>query len=124
MKEDSYKNKLYSKHLKKWEALYIYLAKNRETRKIWTYYEDKWILKVERDRDEHYHIKTQSYWFSDIALKALPPDTKVVLKEKGWLIKYVADVLTILNEWQYLHFMSQWFEKQVFMPLEKFKMTA
>lgn len=124
MKEDSQKNKLYSKPLKKWEALYIYLAKNKTTKKIWTYFEDEWVLKVLRDRDEHFHIKTQSYWFSDILLQTLPPDTKIVLREKWGLIKYVTDIITILTEWQYLHFLSQWFEKQIFMPIDKFKITT
>ena len=121
LKDDWYWNKLYSKPLKKWEALYVYLKNRQETKKIWTYYADKGILKVVRDRDEHFHQKSQSYGFSDIVVKTLPPETIIELKQKWWFASHYTRILNILVEWKYLFFATQWYEKQLFMPLENFK---
>lgn len=92
-------------------------------RNIWCVKKYKWngdepVLVVKRDENYHFHYKSLAYWFCDMFLRYLLwkfGNIKVLVKEKHSKDTYETNVEDILSTWQYLHFLKEWFEKQVMM---------
>lgn len=117
--KDNNGNKIYSQ-TRNWEIKYYLLLKWAQyPRTLWTY--KGWILYIKRDKEKHLYEKLQAYWFNDTLLKHLAAhwDVKIVVSEVGNKKKYNTSISYILEHWQYLHFATQWFELQIFMPLSK-----
>jgi hypothetical protein len=51
----------------------------------------------------------------------LNPNVEIIIKEKWRKLRLKTTVWKIFEEWQYLHFLSQGFEKQIFLKLELFE---
>ena len=49
------------------------------------------------------------------------PNVEIIIKEKWRKLRLKTTVWKIFEEWQYLHFLSQGFEKQIFLKLELFE---
>jgi len=109
--------------IEKPKAIHYYLHLNGELhqRKLWVLKED-WVLYMNRDREEHLFIKNNSYGFNEYFLKnVLNPNVEIIIKEKWRKLRLKTTVWKIFEEWQYLHFLSQGFEKQIFLKLELFE---
>lgn len=115
---DVHGNEIYSKASKVGEIVYLYLARLWETRRLWQLVGPK--LTVRRDRDKHLYYKMNAYGFNDKLLRAISPDTTVIVVEKWRAIKLKTSVQSILTEWKYLTFSAEWFETQIFYPLSSF----
>ena len=100
---------------------YLHLKGELHQRKLWVLKED-WVLYMNRDREEHLFIKNNSYGFNEYFLKnVLNPNVEIIIKEKWRKLRLKTTVWKIFEEWQYLHFLSQGFEKQIFLKLELFE---
>lgn len=120
---DTHWNSIYSVELKSWTQYILHLAWEHYPRILWVL-NDKNQFIVKRDRDKHLLDKAKSYGFNEHLLRTvLKPDTMIIVQEK-WrkerLRVLVSDVLWLGN---YLFFLQQWFEKQLFLPLTKFKIA-
>lgn len=83
-----------------------------------------WKIIVRRDKEKHLMRANNSYWFNHKRLKEwFLVDTEVVLQEKDWKTKreLKTTVWEILEKGSFLHFLSQGFEKQIFLKRELFK---
>lgn len=102
-------------------AYYIKLKNEKRARKLGELTENG-EFKIRRDREKHLFEKLQAYWFNDMLLRIiLQPDMQVIITEKGRKQKLKTTVEHILREGQYLQFLSQGFEKQIFLPLTQFE---
>ena len=119
--KDSNGNSIYDIEKAKGFDYYIKLQNEKRARKLGTL---NWlgIFEIKRDREKHLFEKLQAYGFNDFLLRTvLQPDMIVIIKEKWRTKKLKTTVETILREGQYLHFLTQGFEKQIFLPLTKFE---
>jgi hypothetical protein len=73
-----------------------------------------WVLNFLRTQD-HIYTKTNSYWFNDSFVRKFAPETVVIVREKWYRMRLQTTIGTILNQGTYLYFLSQWFERQVFL---------
>lgn len=92
-----------------------------EIRNIWKVKKDKngYYLYTIRDW-EHYMEKIQGWWFNYELIKALPEDMRIVVK--SWSLKYVMTAWMILKWWQFLYFLQQGFERQLFIEKSMFRL--
>lgn len=92
-----------------------------EIRNIWKVKKDKngYYLYTIRDW-EHYMEKIQGRWFNYELIKALPEDMRIVVK--SWSLKYVMTAWMILKWWQFLYFLQQGFERQLFIEKSMFRL--
>lgn len=92
-----------------------------EVRNIWKIKKDKngYYLYVLRG-PEHYMEKIQGWWFNYELIKALPEDMRIIVK--SWSLKYVMTAWMILKWWQFLYFLQQGFERQLFIEKSMFKL--
>lgn len=114
---DSNWNKIICEKSKKWEKFYLYLQWY-EYRRLIAHLID-WTLHFVRNPD-HVFVKTNSYGFNDNFVRRFPEETPVVLREKWSKTKLKTTIGEILKQWTYLHFYTQWFEKQVFLSRSLF----
>lgn len=112
-------NRIFKLEQKKWTAYCLHLAGEQYSRKLWILQD--WIFKIKRDRERHLLQKNNSYGFNDYFLRnILNPETKIEITEKWSKLKLRTTVSKIIEEWTYLYFLTQWFEKQVFLKLSLF----
>lgn len=105
-------NKIVSEQVKKWYKFYLYLVWAEYRRMIWHF--KWWILYLSR-KPEHLFVKTNSYGFNDQLIRKLDPETIVIISEKWVKSRLKTNVKQILEQWEYLFFLAQWFEKQIFL---------
>ena len=106
----------------KWGKSYYLQLKSWEKRLLWSLTNRKVIVK--RDKEKHLMRENNSYWFNYKRLKEwFLTDTEIILQEKDWKTKreLKTTVWEILEKGSFLHFLSQGFEKQIFLKRELFK---
>lgn len=67
--------------------------------------------------------KLDAYWFNVVLLEQLDPYTQIIVKQKWTKIKLTTTVEQVLKKWTYLYFLTEWFEKQIFLPKREFSIT-
>lgn len=112
-------NIILSEKSKKGEKFYLYLQGAEYRRLLGELIEN--TLFIKRDREKHLHHKTNAYGFNNALIHNLEPSIKVVIKESKRKLKLTSTIEDILKNGKYLFFMSEGFEKQIFMPLSLFK---
>ena len=129
IKSDDKGNNLWERKMATQYNYYLFVKMEKRRRKIWIvkYYKknDEYILIVKRDRAYHFHYKSKRYWFSDMFLRYLLErfwNIKVNLlemdgSERVW--SFFVMIQDILDNGVYLHFMKQWFEKQIFLKKDE-----
>ena len=121
VKEDRYWNKLYAQ----WDKILLYLKDNsyKKAREIWKIKEDKdWKEYIEFKRwDRHFMYSINWRWFNYELLSMLPEGTRIVIRREGSIILYEVNVEEILEKWSFLHFLANWLEKQIFLPISEFR---
>lgn len=115
--KDSHWNKIICEKVKKWEKFYLYLQWY-EYRRLIAHLVDG-ILHFVRTPD-HVFVKTNSYGFNDQFIRKFAPETVVIVREKWTKSKLKTTVWEILENWKYMFFLAQWFEKQIFMSRSLF----
>lgn len=115
--KDSHWNKIVCEKVKKWEKFYLYLQWYEYRRLIAQLFDG--ILHFVRS-PEHVFVKTNSYWFNDQFIRKFSPETVVIVREKWTKRKLKTTVWEILENWKYMFFLAQWFEKQIFMSRSLF----
>lgn len=75
---------------------------------------------VKRNKEKHLFRKFNWYWFNDSLLRKLDPDTLIVLKVEWVEQKRMISVEEALEVWKYLTYSKLWYEKQIFIPFERF----
>ena len=116
--EDRYWNKIYQQ---KWKLI-LYLAKNKETRNMWKIWYCNWQqCLIVRRWERHILYKINGWWFNYELLSKLPWNTLVVVDKEKSDLSYKLTVDEILEQWQFLHFLTVWFEKQIFVPIRNFQ---
>ena len=120
--KDNNWNILYTINAKGKEKYYLKIKWEEYDRHIGDYADGTFLTR--RKREKHLYQRTQSYWFNDFVLRHLIKEyweINVVIKEVWNKILRLSTALTILKWWDYLRFSTQWFEKQIFFPLDKFE---
>lgn len=107
--KDKFGNMIYQKD----SSIYLYLAENQQTRKLWAI-SPRWELFIRRF-NKHIFRKLDAYWFNYNLLSQLPPDMKVIVKEEDWTLLNTT-VQDILTQWNAKQFIQEWFELQIFLP--------
>lgn len=92
-----------------------------EVRNIWKVKKDKngYYLYVIR-WEEHYMEKIHGWWFNYELIKTLPEDMRIIVQ--SWSLKYVMTAWMILKWWQFLYFLQQGFERQLFIEKSMFRL--
>ena len=92
-----------------------------EIRNIWKVKKDKNGYYLYTIRwEEHYMEKIHGWWFNYELIKTLPEDMRIVVK--SWNLKYVMTAWMILKWWQFLYFLQQGFERQLFIEKSMFRL--
>lgn len=115
-KYDEYGNRLYIDSMGK---IILKLKEKWEKRVIGKYDKKKWYIEVRR-WIQHYMACIDWRWFNYYLVDSLPRDMIVVVKSEWFSLKFKITVEEILKKWQFLHFLSQWFEKQIFVKKSDF----
>lgn len=98
-----------------WDTIYL------NEKKVWTF--KWWVFETMRDPSKHTFIKLNAYGFNVEVLeqiKKYKPTATIKVKQKGTKIYLIAKVVDVLENWVYLVF--NW-EKQVFVPKDKFELA-
>ena len=107
--KDNKWNMIYSKE----GSIYLFLKDKGETRKLGSI-NQKWELFIRRF-NKHIFRKLDAYGFNYNLLKALNPETIVVVKEESGNILRTT-VMDILQKWNAKQFIQEGFELQIFLP--------
>lgn len=122
-KYDTHWNCLSSVELMNWNTEFTLILKTSEKRKLWTLSKDRKTFTTNRDPNRHTMEKLDAYWFNVALLEQLDPYTQIIVKQKWTKIKLTTTVEQVLKKWTYLYFLTEWFEKQIFLPKREFSIT-
>lgn len=111
--KDNYGNLIYSKDWK----IFLYLKEKQQTRKLGQVFE--WDLYCER-KNKHILKKYNAYGFNYELLKVLNPENYIFVKTELGIVMKI-QIKQALNDGKFLFYLKDGFEKQLFVPLEKFK---
>ena len=104
------------------DTIYLQVGNEPKARKIgWLVRKQKRFF-TERIPSRHLHAKSQCYGFCFQLLKNAQAFDEVVIVEPTRML--CAKVKDILDENNFLYFKTQGFERQIFYPLNKFKITC
>lgn len=123
-KYDIHWNCLSTVELMNWKTQYTLILKSWEKRKLWTLSKDRKVFNTNRDPDRHTMNKLDAYWFNVVLLEQLDPYTEIIVKQKWTFIKLTTTVEQVMKKWTYLYFLTEWFEKQIFLRKSEFKMIV
>lgn len=122
-KYDTHWNCLSSVELMNWKTEFTLILKTSEKRKLWTLSKDRKTFTTNRDPDRHTMEKLDAYWFNVVLLEQLDPYTQIIVKQKWTKIKLATTPEQVMKKWTYLYFLTEWFEKQIFLPKAEFRIT-
>ena len=122
-KYDTNWNCLSSVELMNWNTEFTLILKTSEKRKLWTLSKDRKTFTTNRDPNRHTMEKLDAYWFNVVLLEQLDPYTQIIVKQKWTKLKLTTTVEQVLKKWTYLYFLTEWFEKQIFLPKREFSIT-
>ena len=118
---DSQDNKVY---LSDTGNIILKLAGTGDKRIIWALKQNGWEYYVEmRKSDRQIFRQNNSWGFNWELVNALPSNMVIVVRRAGKkyiTTRYKLTVDKIKELGWFLHFMGEWFEKQIFVPIDKF----
>lgn len=120
-KYDTHWNYISSVEMMNWKTKFVLFLKDQGKRELWVLSADKKILEVKRDPNRHTMISLDAYWFNDTLLRQLDPNTKVVVKQTWTKLKLATTIEMILKKWTYKFFLTEWFERQIFLKKSDFR---
>ena len=89
----------------------------KRVRKLFDIHKPLNLISCKRNREKHLHIKSNSYGFNWNVLMKAKEVQNVLLKDKEGL--YLIPIRDILNIGQFMHFIKQKFELQIFLNLDE-----
>ena len=115
--EDRYWNKIYHQRGK----LMLYLSKSKESRVLWKIWKHDWKeCLIVRRWEKHILHKINGRGFNYELLSRLPWETVVIVDREKSVMSYWLTVDDIIEQGKFLHFLTVWFEKQIFVPIQNF----
>lgn len=120
-KYDTHWNYISSVEMMNWKTKFVLFLKDQGKRELWVLSADKKILEVKRDPNRHTMMALDAYWFNDTLLRQLDPNTKVVVKQTWTKLKLTTTIEMILKKWTYKFFLTEWFERQIFLKKSDFR---
>lgn len=108
-------DKLWNKIYQSWWAVFLFLSW-KGTRRLWEIYE--WDLYVKR-KNKHIFNKYNAYWFNNMLLRKLDPAKKIFLQQEDKSVLEIT-VWKAIEKWKYMNFVKDWFELQLFVPIQEF----
>ena len=72
-------------------------------------------------KEKHIFHKNNSRWFNYAIISNLPKDMDVVVRREEYGKYYKMKVGEMLENWNFLHFLLNGYEKQYFVPMDKFE---
>ena len=97
--------------------LYLKIKADTRRRNIGTIIESTRTLQCQRNREDHLYRKTNSYGFCLNLLETAKKFDKIRIKDE--VGEFLVPCEFILLNGHFLHFLSQGFEKQIFIRLEQ-----
>lgn len=120
-KLDMHGNCLSTVELNNWNIQFFLTLKWWERRKLGTLSKDRKVFKTDRDPAKHTMYKLDAYWFNVVLIEQLDPYTEIIIKQKWTSLKLVTTAEQVMKKWIYKFFLTEWFEKQIFLKKCEFK---
>lgn len=119
IQKDNDWNSLYWLQWKNCKKYYLQVKNEQYPRSLWQVHE--WLWKARRDPDKHTHNLSQSYWFNWLLLSSLKDDCIIEITQVNHAVKLKTTVWEVKTAWFFLHFLSKWLEKQIFLKKSQFE---
>lgn len=110
--EDKRGNKIYDKE----STVFLFLKQKGETRRLCTLKDGNIFVKK---KNRHIFRSLHAYWFNYELLKSLDIAWFINVWQEDWS-HLKTTIWNVIKNGKILNFWSEWFEKQIFLPIDKF----
>ena len=116
---DNQGNHFETEEQKGWLTIYLKLASDKRLRELGKVCLKERTLEIVRSKQAHLFKKNESYGFNEALIKNAQTFDKVKLSDDDGT--YLFPKHLILSKGSYLHFKSEGFERQLFLPLKEIR---
>lgn len=116
---DNQGNHFETEEQKGWLTIYLKLASDKRFRELGKVCLKERTLEIVRSKQAHLFKKNESYGFNEALIKNAQKFDKVKLTDDDGT--YLFPKSLILTKGSYLHFKSEGFERQLFLPLKEIR---